>query len=265
MEIRVACLSLFLPVAACAQPWFLGTNQLWPGKIMEFAAPVSAKAKWEASRVHQNLRFATGALAVPPGFDFRKPWPILEISVPSGGSSIGAMRQYTNVAFQSGWVVLAGEGPRVDTETDTIQWGWAMLGSVLDFFSRTWPQTKPWPVACAGFSGGAKRAATVAAAMMRENYRVIGIFMGGCNEDWATVGLKLFQPGERFKRVPIFLSSGSRDPIAGPQQTTPVQRSLRYTGFERIRLETYDGEHRLDAEQLKLALEWFKRSTSSPK
>src|SRR2546427_7623865 len=125
------------------------------------------------------------------------------------------MRKSSNAPPNPAGARWRGNGPPVDTQTDTVQWGWAMLGSVLDFFSRTWPQTKPWPVACAGFSGGAKRSATVAAAMMRENYRVIGIFMGGCNEDWATVGLRLFQPGERFKHVPIFLSSGNRDPIAG--------------------------------------------------
>src|SRR5262249_46845315 len=141
----------------------------------------------------------------------------------------------------------------------TVQWGWGMLSSVLDYLALSWPQTKSWPVACAGFSGGAKRSGTVAAAMMKEGYNITGLFMGGCNEDRATLGLQLYQPGERFKQVPIFLSNGSTDPIAGPQQAALVAESMRRSGFRQVRLESYPGGHQQDDEQLALALEWFRQ------
>jgi hypothetical protein len=202
-----------------------------------------------------------GAVAVPDGFNLIKPRPILIVSVPSGGSSISAVPRYTNAALSAGWIVLAADGPHVAVEEDTVQWGWGVLSSALDFVWRSWPQTKAWPVATAGFSGGAKRSATVAAALMKEGRAVVGIFMGGCNEDRVTLGLQLYRPGDGFKQVPIFLSNGNSDTIAGPSQIAPVIESMRRSGFGNIRNESYDGGHQLNNEQLVSALRWFKQSS----
>jgi predicted esterase len=135
------------------------------------------------------------------------------------------------------------------------------LSSALDFVWRSWPQTKAWPVATAGFSGGAKRSATVAAAVLKEGRSVIGIFMDGCNEDRMTLGLQLYRPGDAFKQVPIFLSNGNSDSIAGPQQVAPVVESMRKSGFTNLRAENYDGGHQLNNEQLVSALRWFRPSS----
>lgn len=231
---------------------------------MQFTAPLNVTAQSEVSRLGRRENWVKGALVLPASFDLRKPCPLLIVSVPSGGSAMAAMRGYTNVALKLGWAVLAADGPRVKTEEDSVQWGWAMLSSVLDYTTRTWPPAKQWPVACAGFSGGAKRSGTVAAALMKENWRILGIFMGGCNEDRATLGLTLYQPGDRFKQVPIFLSNGATDPIANPQHAAVVAESMRRTGFRNLRLESYDGEHRQSDEQLRLALQWFKQVAAGP-
>ena len=69
---------------------------------------------------------------------------------------------------------------------------------------------------------------------------------------------QLYQPGNRFIHVPIFLSNGAADPIANPQSAAVVAASMRRSGFSNLRLETYDGAHRLNDEQLRLALQWFK-------
>jgi len=195
----------------------------------------------------------------PPGLtNLLKPCPLLVVSVPSGGSAIGWMRTVTNTALEEGWAVLAADGPKVDVNDDTIQLGWGILSSALDQFVRTWPPAKQWPVACAGFSGGAKRSAAVGAAMTADGWRVVGVFMGGCNEDRATLGLQLFTPGDRFKRTPFFLSNGTSDPIANPQQAAAVAESMRRNGFQTIRLESYEGEHRQSNEHLAQALRWFR-------
>lgn len=238
---------------------WLGTNGVVRGAVTEFQAPASAKTSYEAQRMGKTVKTVRGAIAVPADFELSKPRHILVVSVPSGGSSVSAMKYYTNVAFQEGWIVLAGEGPKVTPEADSVQWGWAMLSSALEFVARQWPQTKTWPVACAGFSGGAKRSATVGAAMMREGYNVVGIFMGGCNEDRATLGLQLYQPGERFKQVPLFLSNGQTDPIANPTHAAAVAEAMRRTGFKHLRLETFPGAHKLSSEQVQLALQWFRQ------
>ena len=253
-----------IPLTAGAQRLHFGTNVVQPGKVIEFAAPLNGSARMEASALRLTMPTARGAFVAPAGLtNLLKPCPLLIVSVPSGGSAIHSLPSITNTALSEGWAVLAADGPKVDQNDDTVQFGWAMLSSVLEQFHRTWPQSKQWPVACAGFSGGAKRSATVAAAMMKEGYQVIGIFMGGCNEDRVTLGLQLYQPGDRFKLVPIFLSNGSGDPIANPTQAATVAESMRRSGFQALRLESYDGGHRQNNEQLALALQWFRQSASA--
>ena len=165
---------------------------------------------------------------------------------------------YTNVALSQGWVVAAIDGPKVPTEKDSNVFAWGMNSSLLDQLRASWPQSKYWPFACAGFSGGAKRAAMTAAEMMRQRDSVIGVFMGGCNEDRATLGYQISQPGLAFLDVPMFLSNGARDSIAGPAAGARVKQSMEQTGFKRVRLEGYDDQHRLNTNHVRLALEWFR-------
>jgi len=250
-----------LPFTAAAQRLHFGTNLLEPGKVIEFAVPLNGKARMEASAMRLSMPSARGAFIAPVGLtNLLKPCPLLLVSVPSGGSSIRWLPSITNTALSEGWGVLAADGPKLDASIDSVQFGWAMLSSVLDQFHRTWPQSKQWPVACAGFSGGAKRSAIVAAALVREGYQVLGVFMGGCNEDYATLGLQLYQPGDRFKRVPIFLSNGTSDAIAGSEHAAAVAESMRRSGFQMLRLENYDGGHRQNNEHLTQALQWFRQS-----
>lgn len=246
------------PFSAAAQRLHFGTNLVSAGRVITFNAPLNAQARMELAPLGLSAASAKGAFVAPAGLtNLLKPRPLLIVSVPSGGSAIGGMRGMTNEALKAGWAVLAADGPKVGVNDDTIQVGWAVLSSALDQFTRTWPQAKQWPVACAGFSGGAKRSAAVAAAMTRDGWRVIGVFMGGCNEDRATLGMQLFQPGERFKLVPFFLSNGASDSIANPRHAATVAESMRRSGFNQLRLEAHDGGHRLYEEHLGQALQWF--------
>jgi len=238
--VKFACVLLLFPCLAFAQLRF-GTNIAAPGEIIHFA-----------------VRQAKGALVLPEGYtNLLRPGRLLVFSVPSGGSATSAMPGITNVALSQGWAVLAADGPRIAAEDDTIQRGWTMLSSVLQELARTWPQSRRWKVACAGFSGGAKRSAAVAAAMTKDGWRVVGVFMGGCNEDRATLGMTLFQPGPGFKKVPMFLSNGDVDPIANFEAGGRVRDSMARSGFQNIRLERYPGEHRLNKDHLREALIWF--------
>ena len=251
-----------LPFSASAQRLHFGTNLVQPGKVVEFAAPLNGKARMEASALRLAIPSVRGAFVAPAGLtNLLKPCPMLLLSVPSGGSSFRWLPSITNTALSEGWGVLAADGPKLDAKVDSVQLGWGMLSSVLEQFHRTWPQSKQWPVACAGFSGGAKRSAIAAAGLVREGYQVLGVFMGGCNEDYATLGLQLYQPGDRFKRVPFFLSNGASDPIAGPEHAATVAGSMRRSGFQMLRLESYDGGHRQNDEHLTLALQWFKQTS----
>ncbi len=241
-----------------AQRLHFGTNVVEPGRIVEFVAPMNARARFESTSLRLPTGVVRGAFVAPAGkTNLSTPWRLLIVSVPSGGSALQALPAYVNVALPHGWAVFAADGPRVDASVDSVQLGWGILSSALDQFQRTWPMTKRWPKACAGFSGGAKRAAAMAAALMKEGHSVAGVFMGGCNEDRVTLGLQLYQPGDRFKKVPLFLSNGATDSIAGPAAAATVAESIRRSGFEELRTEVYEGGHRQNDAHLAAALDWF--------
>jgi predicted esterase len=245
---------LLIPTFAFAQS---ATNM--PARILELKIPAGISANGEANRVGiPGITTLRATVALPEGFDPRKVWPVLIVTAPSGASAVQSLSIYTNVALAQGWVVAAVDGPKVYFEKDNNVFAWAMISSLLDQLRISWPQSKQWPFACAGFSGGAKRAVMTAANMMRQRDNVIGVFMGGCDADRATLGYEISWPGPKFFDVPMFISSGTRDPIAGPAKAESVRQSMVQTGFRKIRLEIYDGEHRLDTNQLRLALEWFR-------
>ncbi|MEY2409957.1 MAG: hypothetical protein QOF48_2627 [Verrucomicrobiota bacterium] len=260
-----ALLPLLLFTTAASAALHFGTNEISPGSVVEFKVAPNGRALFELGQARVTASTIRGALILPAGFtNLLKPCRLLIVSVPSGGSAISGMRAMTNVALREGWAVLAADGPPVAVETDTIQFGWGMLSSVLDHLARTWPQARRWPVVCAGFSGGAKRSAAVAAAMTHEGWHLAGVFMGGCNEDRATLGQRLFAPGPSFKRVPMFLSAGESDPIAGPKPTGVVRDSMVQSGFANVRLETYPDGHRFHSEHLRDALRWFLENEPKP-
>jgi hypothetical protein len=250
-------LALLSPALALGAP--ATTNPPSPPKIIQLSVPLNGRAAIEVHRAGLPGPGALkGVVALPQDFDPRRSWPVLLVTAPSGSSAVRSVSSYTNVALAHGWVVAAVDGPKVSTEQDNNVFAWAMISSLLDQLRLSWPQSKQWPFACAGFSGGAKRAAMTAAEMMRQRDVVIGVFMGGCNEDRATLGYQISRPGQAFLDVLMYLSNGTGDPIAGVVQGAAVKQSMEQTGFRRIRLETYDGQHRLDTNQLRMALEWFR-------
>lgn len=249
-------LALLFPVLAHGA--LMPTNSLSPAKIIQIAVPVSGRAAVEVHRAGiPGLANFNAIVALPRSFDPRRSWPVLLVTAPSGSSAVQSLSGYTNTALAEGWVVTAVDGPKVRADQDNNVFAWAIISCLLDRLRQSWPGSKQWPFACAGFSGGAKRAAMTAAEMVRQRDLIVGVFMGGCNEDRASLGFQISRPGGAFLNVPMFLSNGTRDPIAGPAYGASVKESMQQTGFTKIRLETYDGQHRLDTNQLRLALEWF--------
>jgi predicted esterase len=151
---------------------------------------------------------------------------------------------------------MAVDGPPVAADKDTVYWNWGLVGSALDYLQVALPRARQWPVAVGGFSGGAKRAACVAAALVQARRPVLGVFMGvrrGSSHDRAT----LFRPGPSFLTTPLWLSNGSNDPIAGPAHGAAVKAQMVASGFRRVRLETYAGGHQLHGPHVREALRWF--------
>ena len=104
---------------------------------------------------------------------------------------------YRPTALAEGWVLIAGDGPDAG-EQDSSGWRAGHTLAALDALHRSFPGSKKWPIACAGYSGGAKRAGLLAPLLAVGGYRIIGLFLTGINEDTITEGYRKFKPGQRF-------------------------------------------------------------------
>jgi predicted esterase len=160
--------------------------------------------------------------------------------------------------MKEGWVVFATDAT-IRPSADSLQWRLAPLTAGLQFVRKNWPQSAQWPVAFAGFSGGAKRAG-ILAAMLAQNrsLRICGLFLAGINSDRVSAAYKDYQPPPNFLNVPIWISSGMSDPIATPGMQEEVYYSLKRTGFKDVRLEKFFGSHTLKTPEIQRALHWFR-------
>lgn len=199
-------------------------------------------------------------LAVPGRFDPKKTWPVLVVFSSSDHEHQNRddLRMiYRHTALAAGWVLIAGDGPQ-PARQDSSGWRAGHTLAALDALHRSFPGSVKWPIACAGQSGGSKRASYLAPLLAARGYRLAGIFLTGMNEERITEGYRRFQPGRDFLRTPIFLSSGVRDMIATLEQQNAVENSMRRTGFKNIRHTTHPGGHEVRPTQVQEALRWFR-------
>jgi len=246
------------------RPMKLGTMTLAPGSFMRFSIPHSGKSWTDAKKYAKARNYELDqnaaktnkvdvGLLLPKNFDPAKSWPVLVVNAPGDFSSVGHLECCFMVAADAGYVAVAADGPISR---------FFSASSALDYLNSQWPGSEKWPVACGGFSGGAKLSGEIAAMLADSGRWMIGIWMGGCNEDYASAGLNLYKPNPGvFKRIPIFIASGLSDDIATPGQSSGVRDSLEKTGFRNVRLESYDGGHHpVPPQMVKQGLLWFLES-----
>jgi len=224
----------------------------------------SGEIRWIKSSGLTGYETAQAAIAVPKDFNPEQPYPILVTCVTGepGVSNIREMDKYWPQAVQEGWVVVTGWA-EPNPEMDTKAFRRALTVASMRKLHELVPQSRDWPVAVAGFSGGSKNTAVIAAYLQMEGYRIIGLFMGGCNKDMATWALKKLSPDRpAYLRIPIFLSTGDADRVSTVQQSQAVAKSMAKSGFVHIRQETYAGAHRLNRDHVPVALQWFRELDS---
>jgi len=240
----------------------LGGVELKPGEWVTFLAPLPPDAVKELKKEKNTIvTEARVGVAIPVGFDPAKPQRVLVVSSTSDGnaSSIEHAQSYKKEALELGWVVLAADPPHSEAPKKiSNMWRWGLIQAGLEEMHRVWPASKTWAYAAGGFSGGAKRSGYIAAIMADAGYEMIGMYMGGCNHEMASDGLRIYGPSRSsFLRVPSFISNGTRDTVSTVQHAERVRDSLRTTGFKHVRLETYDGDHTPYPPHTTAALSWF--------
>ena len=246
--------------AAASGPIRIAGTEIPLAQQTKFRAPLDKEAVKDLVKAGNEATEAIIGLWLPPDFDPQKPWNVLLASATADSSSIDSLFFYIDAVKGSpGWIVMAADGPLKPPKGDTTQWRWLMARAGLQALEAAWPAARNWPVAACGFSGGAKRSGYLGALLCADNRPVIGMYMGGCNEDMATDGLKEYRPDRStFRKVPVYLSVGKKDTTATVAAANKVRLSLEATGFRDVRLETYDGAHDPNIPQITEALNWFK-------
>ncbi|MFN2540880.1 MAG: hypothetical protein ABR514_01760 [Chthoniobacterales bacterium] len=252
----------FALLATAADSSFtFGGVPLTPGSTVRANVPLSAEEKSIAGQGGNEMpQSAIGVLATPPNFNPSKMWPVLVIFSTSDfkrQNRDDLVAFYRRVGLAEGWVLLAGDGPQ-PARNDTAGWRAAMTLAAIDALHRSFAASEKWPIACAGFSGGARRAGFIAPLLATHGCRVAGIYLTGVNQDHLSEGYARLQPGTDFLTTPIFVAIGRDDRIATQEQQYSVVGSIKRTGFSRIRIGTFHGAHEVNDAQTAIALRWFR-------
>ena len=229
------------------------------GQKTTFHVPLDEESIKALKKSKNEATEAVVGLWLPQDFDPRKEWRILLVSATVNASSIDHMHFYLDPARDAGgWIVIAGDGPHAPPSGDSTEWRWSMAKAGLMALDAAFPGARQWPIATGGFSGGAKRSGLLGGIFCRDKWNLIGMYMGGCNQDMASKGLATYRPGRaEFRKVPVFLSIGEQDTVATVQSGHKVRISLEATGFRDVRMETYDGAHDPYLPHTTEALKWF--------
>lgn len=209
-----------------------------------------------------TVTHALVTIAIPDALAADVGAPVLVVSATSEAghrSSRKLLGAYSKAGLERGWVLVAADpGEPLARDRDTSQLRLALNNAALAALRKVRPAAANAPLAFAGFSGGAKYSGWLAAAFARQGRKVIGLYQAGINEDTLSEAARHFDILDaHFRRTPVFLQSGAKDPVATPEDHRKVAASLARSGFGHVRIETSPGGHEVDAWSLREALEWF--------
>lgn len=199
-------------------------------------------------------------LFLPLNFDPAGSWPVITAYITDNApqpdtAAVGAF----SFAIREGWVALGASGP---AKAKSPQERAVDILAALHVLETTWPAVKTWRFATGGFSGGAAAAGYVAAALLGDGRDLIGIYMSGINFPTPVRAEDAMKDVRKcssrdLKRVPVFLSNGVSDPLAGPAEQKKMADLLDREGFKNVRAVQFDGAHVQHQPHAAAALAWF--------
>ena len=242
------------PSGATGEPTFDGKPLKLGGKTNLYEFDYSPE---KLKEVQKHKGRDTGfkiALAVPADFDPSKPQKVFICCTAVNNAKQGAdgnvymMRFFAKECVKNGWVCMAYDTNIGRTNYDND------LTAACEKLKQCWPQFKEWKFAVGGFSGGAKACFYPCAYLLKNDYKVIGAFLAGCNEDFSGKGRDVYRVGKSaYKDVKVFLGN----PTYKAEYAEPVAKSLKKNGMSNVRSEVHNGKNSLDYAQFGGALKWF--------
>jgi predicted esterase len=265
-DVKMSILSLSILLAFCAfvrqidAASLLG-HEIVPGHTADIQFPVDEYFQNYAAE-GGNPKPATGRMVftAPKNFDPSRAWPILIVTSTTDANRTSPMdsKWYEIPATREGWIVLATDAT-IRAKQDSTNWRLGLTAAALEDIHREWPQSKNWPIAFGGFSGGAKRSCFRAAMLAKTGtLRICGLYLTGINDDQLTPAYEEFQPPPDFLNTPIWITCGTYDQIAPLAKVEAVQTSMRHTGFKQIPLGIFPGRHEIAPAEVQRALRWFR-------
>lgn len=229
------------------------------GKINLYEYDYDAETLKRVSEKHKatDTGYRVG-IAVPTGFDPSKPQKVFVAmtAVNNAGQATsgntGAMRTYAKHCVEAGWVCIA-----YDTNVGVSNHN-TDIYSCFELLNRVWPGVKSWQFAVGGFSGGSKACFDPCSYLLKEEYTVLGAYLGGCNADFSQLGKERYKvsPGS-YKKLRIFMSTGDKDGLVKESQRLGVVASLKANGMRTVKDAVFDGGHSFYQPHFIEALKWF--------
>ena len=260
-QVVVVLLLSCLSASVCKSATLEG-QPVQPGATLDIKFPVSQHFQdYAAAGGNPRPTVGHALISFPKGFDPARTWPILIVISTADNHRTNLMDApfYQEPGIAEDWIVLATDAT-ISPRDDSDSWRLGLLAAAIEMMHKNWPQSMRWPVAFAGFSGGAKRSGYMAAMLASaQAVKICGLFLAGINDDQITLAYKRYHPPPSFLNIPIWLSSGTGDSTAPPWKHEHVRASLVNTGFKRVRVESFSGGHEVDPAQVQLALRWFRQ------
>lgn len=244
----------------CGKPLQLGGQTTI---VEEPLTPATLKGFSKAQTKPTTLKIA---IALPANFDPELPQRIMWTSAPINNDgertrgNIGGMGGWVKPAIELGWAVIAVDtehgNPRLEDNQNTTG-DFEAHKQAVAALAAVWPKSKSWQYACCGFSGGAKATFYRAADLAACDLNVIGMFLGGCNQDMTNQALAETKCSKSdLRKAKVWISNGKDDKVSTVGHAQALQTSTK-SFYRKVRLELYDGGHGNNGDEFKKAMTWF--------
>jgi hypothetical protein len=198
-------------------------------------------------------------IAVPAGFDPSKPQRVFIANTAQNNAQQTAQGNTAMAGFfakqcvEEGWVCFAYDSNlgRPTHDGDLV--------SAVAKMNEVWPGFSGWTFVSGGFSGGGKAAFWPAAYLLKNGYKVTGLFLANTNQDFSGEAREHYKIKKSdYANVSVFWGSGKWDEIATKATGDMMRKSLEANGMKEVRVEFHEGKHSLHHPQFIDALRWFK-------